>query len=109
VVVPLSEFVFHREMLARAAVRRGCAAGARKRRGGAGCEADRYPVGEESFDLRDHLLKYRGVQPVPIIISEPCSVSSAAVAPWLVHSIAEAGARRLRRPFPTQAEPNVKP
>jgi hypothetical protein len=46
------------------------------------------------FDLSDHLLKHRGLLPVPIIITEPAlGYGGGLAALWFKESLADAGAR----------------
>ena len=48
------------------------------------------------FDLSDHLLKHRGLLPVPIIITEPAlGYGGGLAALWFKESLEEAGARSL--------------
>src|SRR5512135_3196558 len=58
---------------------------------------DRYVDREDGqFDLSDYLLKYHGLLPVPIIITEPALGYGGGVAAlWFRESIAEAGARSM--------------
>src|SRR5512139_1687709 len=47
-------------------------------------------------DLSDHLLKHRGLLPVPIIITEPAlGYGGGLAALWFKESMEEAGARSL--------------
>lgn len=56
---------------------------------------DRYVDPQDGqFDLSDHLLKYRGLLPVPIIITEPAlGYGGGLAALWFKESMEEAGAR----------------
>ena len=56
---------------------------------------DRYIDPQDGqFDLSDHLLKYRGLLPVPIIITEPALGYGGGIAAlWFKESMEEAGAR----------------
>lgn len=48
------------------------------------------------FDLSDHVLKHRGLLPVPIIITEPAlGYGGGLAALWFKESLEEAGARSL--------------
>jgi hypothetical protein len=58
---------------------------------------DRYLDPQDGqFDLSEHLLKRRGLLPVPIVITEPALGYGAGLAAlWFKESISEAGARSL--------------
>ena len=58
---------------------------------------DRYVDADDGqFELSDHLLKYRGLLPVPIIITEPALGYGGGIAAlWFKESLADAGARGL--------------
>jgi hypothetical protein len=59
--------------------------------------SDRFVDAEDGqFDLSEHLLKHRGLLPVPIIITEPAlGYGGGLAALWFKESLEEAGARSL--------------
>jgi hypothetical protein len=69
---------------------------------------ERYIDAEDGqFDLSDYLLKYRGLLPVPLVITEPALGYGGGIAAlWFKESLAEAGARGLAETG-RQAPPSI--